>query len=128
MFAVTTYLYARAGEVNALRWEDVDLGVNRDTGALKATKTGDARRVLIERELLPLLRAMHDESGGRGVVAPVRATDRQLSRQLRRCLALAEATRAELFAMGDPTRKAMTFAGDAYPHLAQPKPSGEAKP
>jgi integrase len=25
MFAIATYLYARAGEVNALRWEDVDL-------------------------------------------------------------------------------------------------------
>ena len=54
MFAVTTYLYARAGEVNALRWEDVDLergvvhvhaSVNRDTGTRKSTKTGDARRV-----------------------------------------------------------------------------------
>jgi integrase len=118
MFAVTTYLYARAGEVNALRWEDVDLeravvhvhaSVNRDTGARKATKTGEARRVPLERELLPLLRAMHDESGGRGVVVPVRATDRKLSRQLRRCLVLAGVTRAELFVMGDATRKAMTF-------------------
>jgi integrase len=88
MFAITTYLYARAGEVNALRWEDVDLergvvhlhaSVNRNTGTRKVTKTDDARRVPIERELLPLLRAMHEETGGRGVVAPVRATDRKLS-------------------------------------------------
>jgi integrase len=118
MFAVTTYLYARAGEVNALRWEDVDLergvvhvhaSVNRDTGARKSTKTGEARRVPIERELVPVLRAMRDEARGRGAVAPVRATDRKFSRQLRRCLALAGVDRAELFVMGDPTLKAITF-------------------
>ena len=74
----------------------VHASVNRDTGTGKATKTGDARRVTLERELLPLLRAIQEETGGRGVIAPVRATDRKLSRQLRRCLALAGVTRAEL--------------------------------
>jgi integrase len=118
MFAISTYLYARAGEVNALRWEDVDLerGVvlihrsfNRETGELKSTKSDTARRIPIEPELRPLLEAMHRESRGRGIVAPVRGTDRKLSRQIRRCLDLAGITRAELFAMRDPTRKAMTF-------------------
>ena len=52
---------------------------------------------------------MHDESGGRGPVAPVRATDRKLSRQLKRCLALAGVERPALFAINDPTRKAITF-------------------
>jgi integrase len=117
MFAITTYLYARAGEVNALRWEDVDLergivhvhaSVDRTTGDRKTTKTGEARRLPIERELLPLLRTMHEESGGVGAVAPVRATDRKLSRQLRRCLTLAEISRADLFA-SDATRKQITF-------------------
>jgi hypothetical protein len=65
------------------------------------------RRMFAITTYLPLLRAMHEETGGRGVVAPVRATDRKLSRQLRRCLVLAGVTRAELFVMGDPTRKAM---------------------
>jgi len=118
MFAITTYLYARAGEANALRWEDVDLdrgvvhihqSVNRETGALKATKTDEARRVPIERALLPLLQAMHDETKGKGNVAPIRSMDRKLSRQLRRCLLLAGVNRAELHATNDPTRKAITF-------------------
>jgi integrase len=118
MFAIATYLYARAGEVNALRWEDVDLerGVvlihrsfNRETGKLKSTKSDTARRIPIESELRPLLEAMHRAVRGRGAVAPVRGTDRKLSRQVRRCLKLAGVTRAELFAMRDPTRKAMTF-------------------
>jgi integrase len=118
MFAITTYLYARAGEVNALRWEDVDLvrgvvlihrSLNRETGKLKATKTDAARRIPIEAELRPLLEAMHKEASGRGPVVGVHGTDRKLSRQVRRCLALAGVTRAELFAMNDATRKAMTF-------------------
>ena len=118
MFAIATYLYARAGEVIALRWEDVDLdrGVvlihrsfNRETGEVNSTKSDAARRIPIEPELRPLLEAMHGEAGGRGSVVAVRGTDRKLSRQLRRCLALAQVDRPELFAMRDPTRKAMTF-------------------
>jgi integrase len=62
MFAITTYLYARAGEVNALQWEDLDLdrgvvhihhSVDRNSGAVKSTKTREARRVPIEPELMP---------------------------------------------------------------------------
>lgn len=118
MFAITTYLYARAGEVNALQWEDVDVergvvhihrSVSRETGDEKSTKTGEARRVPIERELVPLLRAMRDEAGSRGRVAGARVTDRKLSRQLRRCLALAGVNRTELYATNDPTRKPITF-------------------
>src|ERR1019366_2221598 len=118
MFAITTYLYARAGEVNALRWEDVDLdrgivlihrSFNRETGKVKATKSDTARRIPIEPELRPLLKAMHEESGGHGPVLAVAGTDRKLSRQVRRFLALAGVDREELFAMNDATRKAMTF-------------------
>lgn len=118
MFAITTYLYARAGQVNGLRWEDVDVdrgvvhihrSVSRDTGTVKSAKTGEARRVPIDRELLPVLRAMRDECGARGSVAVARATDRKLSRQLRRCLLLAGVTRPELHAANDPTRKPITF-------------------
>src|SRR5579862_9285415 len=111
-FAITTYLYARAGEVCALRWEDIDLergvvhihhGRDRDTGALKPTKTGRGRRLPIEPALLTLLHAMRKESGGEGFVVPGRAMDRKFARQLRRCLRLAGVTRAELFVKGDPT-------------------------
>ena len=116
-FTVTTYLYARAGEVNALDWKDVDLehgvihihqAVNRRTGATTSTKSGEARRVPIEAELLPLLQAMHKASGGVGRVLATDDTDRKLSRQLQRCLKLAGVKRAELFD-GGPHRKPLTF-------------------
>jgi integrase len=116
-FAVTTYLYARAGEVNALRWEDVDLergvvhihrSVDRDTGDLKPTKTSAARRLPIEPALRPLLDAMHEECGGEGRVLQIEATDRKLSRQLQRCLRVAGVEREELY-VTDETRKAITF-------------------
>ena len=117
MFVLTTYMYARAGEVNGLTWEDVDLdrgvihihaSVNRRTGVVGTTKSGNGRRIPIERELMPLLRAMHEESGGVGPVSPVDGTDKKLSRQLQRCLTLAGVTRADLTA-NDESRKQMTF-------------------
>lgn len=117
MFAITTYLYARAGEVNALTWDDVDLergvvhihaSMNRRTGKVSTTKTEITRRVPIEPALRPVLEALHRESGGRGRVSPVQGTDRKLSRQLQRCLRLAGVTRAELFA-DDASRKPITF-------------------
>ena len=116
-FAVTTYLYVRAGEGNALEWSDVDLerrvvrmhrSADRDTGEKKPTKTSAARRVPIEPELVPLLQAMHDEAEGKGRVLAIDETDRKLSRQLQRCLKLADVTRADL-TTSDATRKAMTF-------------------
>jgi integrase len=116
-FAVTTYLYARAGEVNALTWDDVDLdrrvvhihsAVDRDTGKTHSTKTSVARRVPIEPMLLPVLQAMHQEVKGRGRILAIDATDRKLSRQLQRCLTLAKVKRRELY-ITDATRRAMTF-------------------
>jgi integrase len=122
VFAIATYLYLRAGELNALRWDDVDLergvvlvhrSANRVTGELKSTKTSISRRIPIERELLPLLRVLHAEANGSARVVRTEATDRKLSRQLRRCLALAGVTRPELFPEDDgeapQTRKPMTF-------------------
>ncbi len=117
MFALTTYLYARAGEVNALTWADVDLergvvhihrSASRRTGESKSTKTGGTRRVPVEPHLLPLLCAMHTEAGGVGRVSPVDATDKKTARQLQRCLRLAGLTRADLYA-DDATRKPLTF-------------------
>lgn len=117
-FAITTYLYLRAGEAQALRWEDVDLdhgivhvhrSVNRRDGSVSSTKTGDERRVPIEPALLPLLEAMWKEAGGEGRVLTGSATDLKLARQLRRCLALAGVKRAALHDEGSRTTKAMTF-------------------
>jgi integrase len=122
-FALTTYLYARAGEVNAIQWQDVDVergivhihrSVDRDTGELKPTKTSVARRIPIEAELLPLLRGMQAETngkgdgGGKGRLLTIDETDRKLSRQIQRCLRLARVEREELF-ITDETRKAVTF-------------------
>jgi integrase len=116
-FAIATYLYARAGELNALMWEDIDLdrfvihihrSADRDTGAMNPTKTSVARRVPIEPALIPLLQAMREQSNGKGRVLAIDATDRKLSRQLQRCLQLAKVERSELFAT-DQTRKAITF-------------------
>lgn len=92
MFAITTCLYARAGDVNALTWADVDLdrgvvrihaSVDRRTGELTTTKTEETRRVPIDPALLPLLRAMHNEAGGVGRVSPVEAKDDHVSRSPR---------------------------------------------
>lgn len=67
------YLYPRAGELRELRWDDVDLehgtvhihqAHDRTTGAVKDTKTSRPRRVKIEPELMPLMRALHEETGG----------------------------------------------------------------
>lgn len=135
MFAITTYLYARAGEVNALTWADVDIergivlihaSANRRTGELSTTKSERTRRIPIELELLPLLRAMRAEAAAwladAGLspenaakrlretrVSPTDATDKKLSVKLRRCLRLAGVDRAELFVERDATRKALTF-------------------
>jgi integrase len=116
-FAVTTYLYARAGEVNALTWEDVDLerhvahihqSVDRNTGKLNPTKTSVARRMPIEPALVPLLEVMHQQAKGSGRVLAIDETDRKLSRQLQRCLQIAKVKRSELY-VSDATRKAITF-------------------
>jgi len=70
-FAVTTYLYARAGEVKALSFsKNIDLergiahiheSIDGTSGELKETKTGLTRRLPIEPNLLPLLHAMKRE-------------------------------------------------------------------
>jgi integrase len=120
MFALVAYLYARPGEVNAIRWEDlnVDRGVahihlsaDRESGEDKVTKTKTGRNLPIEPALLPLLLAMREEQGGEnatGRLVPWAATDRKLSRQIKRCMALAGLKRSALF-NGDATHKAMTF-------------------
>jgi integrase len=70
LIALAIYMFPRAGELEALEWEDVDLdrgiihihrGVDRERGGTKGTKTGLARRFGIEPAILPVLRAMRDE-------------------------------------------------------------------
>jgi len=120
LFALAVYTYARAGEVAALEWGDVDLEhatihIHRSTDGTrehaKATKTDTARRVPIEPALLPLLQALYEEAKGRrkeptGGVFRMPSTSR--SWKLRAFLERAGITRADLFA-SDATRKAITF-------------------
>ncbi len=115
--AVTVYLYLRAGETEALEWEDIDLAhgtvhihraVDRDRGVVKETKGNTPRRFAIEPALRELLRAMHDASGGVGRVFDPWPLVKAQAEQLRGYLREAGVDRAELFA-DDATRKNMTF-------------------
>ena len=116
LFAVAVYLYARAGELQALHWEDLDLdhGVvhihrafDRDRGVEKETKGEEARRFNIEPALLPLLRAMKARAKG-SKVFPWFPHENELAEELRRYLKVAGVARGELFAT-DRTRKNVTF-------------------
>ena len=103
MVALAVYTYARAGELAALDWSDIDLehgtihihrslDVKRGRG-VKATKSDAARRVPIEPELLPLLKSMQPESK-RGPV--VTMPGEHLSRALRVYLKRAGVERDDL--------------------------------
>jgi integrase len=117
LVALAVYLFPRAGELEALEWEDVDLergivhihrGTDRERGGSKGTKTGIARRFAIEPAILPVLRAMHGPGERGGRVVPVMPRMRDLAEGLRNFLMLAKVTRAELH-KSTRTRKAMTW-------------------
>jgi integrase len=117
LFALAVYSYARAGELDALRCEDLDLEhatlhVHRATDrvrkrGVKATKSETARRIPIEPALLPLLQALHHEVGGKGRVFRMPSVG-VLSHKLKFYLRRAGVERPDLFA-SDATRKAITF-------------------
>jgi integrase len=117
LVAVAAYTGLRAGELRALRCEDVDLeagvihvhrATNRDTGADKGTKSGVARRFAVEPQIVPVLRALIDAAAGDRVFPTMPAVN-NLSVTLRRYLWRAGVTRAELFDSQSATRKALTF-------------------
>jgi integrase len=119
LFAIAVYTYSRAGEIEALSWEDVTfdnatLHIHqsvdrvRKRGKIKATKTGVSRRIPIEPNLYPLLRTLHDEADGKGRVIPAMPSPGMLSRKLKHYLERAGVKRAELFS-ADDTRKPITF-------------------
>ncbi len=120
IYACSVYLYVRAGELRALRWEDVDLdhGVvsvrysyDQDTKTTKQTKTGNkgVRRFAIEPNLLPLLRAMRREAGEEPAGPLFTLPDRKhWAEQLREHLMLAEVKRTELHE-SDQTTKRLRF-------------------
>ena len=113
--ALAVYLFPRAGELRALRWEDVDLehgtvhihrAFERRTRTVKATKTKTARRFALEPAIVPLLEAMHGESGGEGLVCPL---PNRLASRLREWLAAAGVTRRELLDEESRTTKPLGF-------------------
>ena len=117
LYAVAIYTFARAGELEVLGWQDLDLdhasahihrGADRDHKRVKATKSGVARRIPLESEILPLLRAMRAEAGVVGRVFPTMPVEQDLADNLRKDLKAAGVTREELF-VTDATRKNMTF-------------------
>lgn len=115
LYALAVYTYCRAGELEALHVEDVDLEhgvlhVHRaiaHTGELRETKTGETRRVRIESNLRPLLEALTRGRArdARVIALPAREDGAPM---LRRHLQLAGVTRADLFA-DDATRIPLTF-------------------
>ena len=116
LFALAVYTVARAGELAALDWSDVDLehgtlhihrAFNFKRASVKPTKTGTARRIPVEPGVVTLLKALCIESKGKGAVVRLPSLG-TLSNRLRFYLRRAGVTRADLFA-SDATRKAVTF-------------------
>jgi len=117
LVAVAVYAYMRDGEIRALSWDDVDLAhgnihvhqsLERDTGKLVPTKGMQDRPVPIEWNLRALLKAMHKESGGVGLVFPVYPVAEHTARSLRDWLRKAGVNRAALH-KNSPTHKNITF-------------------
>lgn len=109
------YLFPRAGELRALEWRDVDLehgivhvhqAFERRSREVQTTKSGKGRRVPIEPTLMPLLRAMHRESGGVGLVCPIPS---RMASRVRQWLTVAKVTRKELTDETSKTTKSLSF-------------------
>jgi len=113
LVAVAIYSYARAGELRALTWDDVDVdrgiititkSIEAATGRVKSTKSKAPRMLPIEPALLPLLVAMKEESGGTGYVVELPG-DGHAARGLRSWLEEAGIERRGLFAQGPSVRR-----------------------
>jgi integrase len=117
LVVLAVYLGVRASELEALEWEDFDLEHGRVTvhramargkGTTKGTKSDAPRPFNVERELLPLLRAMRKEAGGKGRVIELPANGGHLAEGLRALLKEAKVERPELY-VSDATRLNLRF-------------------
>ncbi len=81
-YAIGLYLYLRPGELFGLSWDavqlaegyvDVRVSMDLESGELGPTKTKRPRRMPIPAPLVPLLRRMHEQSGGEGAVVDASA-------------------------------------------------------
>jgi integrase len=115
LYAVAVFTYMRAGELEALTLDDVDLehsviqitkAIDRKTGLPKSTKSGETRRIPIEPNLLPVLRRlMATKTKTRLLWMP---KDDERATKLREHLQAAGVTRPDLF-LNDAHRKHLTF-------------------
>jgi len=116
IFMLTTYLYVRGGELAALAWADVNLDQRYalihqsedEDGVVGTTKTENTRKVPIEPTLLPLLIQMYAQAKGEGLVVTAMPPREEWAERLRKYLAWAGVTRAELSA-DDATRRPLTY-------------------
>jgi integrase len=108
LHAIAAYTYLRPGELQVLTWDDVDLDDQKihvtkawdfKAKKIKTTKTGEQRHPHIEANLLPLLRRMHDQAGGEGLVVPLlsRLNDAEAARLTREHFEIAGCTRSSLY-------------------------------
>jgi integrase len=116
LYAAAVFTYMRAGELEALTWDDVDLehgvihvtkSVNRKTSEVTSTKSGEGRRIPIEPNLYPMLKRLESEKGEQASVFWL-PDDEDRAIMLRQHLDRANVKRAELFT-SDATRKHITF-------------------
>lgn len=117
LYALAAYLYLRPGELAALDWRcvflaegyvDVRVTMDLRTGLVKpCPKTKHRRRVPIHRNVAPLLQALHNETGGTGLVVQNVHENKlaehgfppleDLASTLRKHLRRARVTRSDLF-------------------------------
>lgn len=116
VYAVAAYLYPRAGELEALHCEDIDLlhhtvhihRARHESGEIRETKGNRPRRVAIRGEVVPVLARLVAQVGGRGLVWPEWPLWTDAACELRRHLTRAGVDRQELHD-GAATTKPMTF-------------------
>lgn len=118
LIALHVYLYARAGEIEAVGVEDVDVAhrvihihrsIHRRKKTVKTTKTNCPRRFAVEPQVLPLLDRFLEDARAAGRERLVKMPPMcDWSARLRKYLRWAGVERAELFA-NDATRKQITW-------------------
>ncbi len=119
IYALSIYLYCRAGELEALALDAIDpergiihihRGMDRYRKKVKSTKNKQARRFSVEAEIFPLLVARFNEAkdAGASTLIPKMPRIEKLSVMFRAHLKLVGVNRAELF-INDKTRKHITF-------------------
>ncbi len=110
--AVAVYTFMRLGELQVLRWTDVNLdnrtihihrARDRRSGGVKSTKGRQARRIPIHPNLAPLLDAMKARATSELVLRL--PSDRDMARGFRRNLELAQVSRVELFTVEETSRR-----------------------